>query len=145
MARRKQTDTKERRTATVTVQFTPTERAKLGARAEKVGVSMSDYARAALLGYRLHVKNPMTERALDQLFGIGTNLNQIAKHANTTGEIREDAKEGIQKCHEVLNMILDNALAGVEGETEEEIEEGWKAAAALDLEVELEAEKKSRL
>ena len=87
MARRTKNDTGERRTATVTLQLTPTERATLDERAEAAGVPMSDYARAALFGYRVQIKDPVKDRALFELSAIGNNLNQLAHRANATGEI----------------------------------------------------------
>jgi hypothetical protein len=91
MGRRSESDRGERRTATLTVQLTPTERAELGARAEAGGVRLSEFARAALLGHRLAVKDPLKEDAVSELWAIGNNLNQLARIANTTGGI--DAQE----------------------------------------------------
>jgi len=87
MARRKQGDESEHRTATVTVQMTPSERAELDERIKAAGVKLSDYARAALLGYRLHTKDPIKERAVNELWAIGNNLNQLARRANMTEQI----------------------------------------------------------
>ena len=39
------------------------------------------------LGYELRVRDPLYEPAVRELFAIGNNLNQLAKHANTTGQI----------------------------------------------------------
>lgn len=92
MGRRSQTDEGERRTATLTVQLTPSERADLGTRAEAGGVKLSDFARAALLGYHLPApRHPLTERAVSELCAIGNNLNQLARVANTTGQIEAHA------------------------------------------------------
>ena len=88
MARRSRQDNTERRTATVTVQLTPTERATLDERVEGAGIRcMSDFARAALLGYELRVRDPLHEPAVRELMAIGNNLNQLARHANTTGQV----------------------------------------------------------
>ncbi|MBF0563249.1 MAG: plasmid mobilization relaxosome protein MobC [Alphaproteobacteria bacterium] len=87
MARRKQTDAGERQTVSLSFWITPSEKAELEERAAAGGVRLSDFARAALLGYRLNVKNPVTERAISELWAIGNNLNQLARRANTTEEI----------------------------------------------------------
>jgi hypothetical protein len=84
MGRRSPSDQAERRTAFVGFQVTPTERAELDERAASAGVKLSDYVRAAALGYRLNVRNPLTEKALFELGAIGNNLNQLARRVNTT-------------------------------------------------------------
>ena len=90
MARRKFTDESERRTATVTVQLTPSERATLDERVAAGGVRMSDYARAALLGFAITKKEPIEDSILRELWAAGNNLNQLAKRANITDEIDKD-------------------------------------------------------
>ncbi len=109
MARRSKTDTSERRTATVTVQLTPTERATLDERVEAAGIRcMSDYARAALLGYELRGRDPLHETAVRALFAIGNNLNQLAKHANTTGHIDpQELSEALRRWGEALDRLYD--------------------------------------
>lgn len=98
MGRRSPTDSSERRTATVTVQVTPSERADLDERIKAAGVRLSEYARAALLGYQLQVRNLLTERALSELWAIGNNLNQIARHANRTEQIDpEEVHDALRK------------------------------------------------
>jgi hypothetical protein len=87
MARRKQTDQTERRTATVTFQVTPTERAELDERAAAGGVTVSEYVRAAAFGFRITRKEPVDEATLRELWAAGNNLNQLARRANTTEEI----------------------------------------------------------
>jgi hypothetical protein len=91
MGRRSQTDTSERRTATVTVQLTPSERADLDARVAAGGVRLSDYARAALLGFSITKTEPVDAAALRELWAAGNNLNQLARHANATAELDTQA------------------------------------------------------
>ena len=106
MARRLKTDEGERRTATVTVQMTPSERAELNERAATAGVMMSDYARAALFGYRLNAKDPLKERAIYELSAIGNNLNQIARRANMTEELDpEELRNALRLWREVVERL----------------------------------------
>ena len=108
MARRLSSDNGERRKATITLQVTPTERAELGNRAEEAGATMSDFARAALFGFRIHVKDPIKERALFELSAIGNNLNQIARHANMTDEIDgEELKQALKLWREVVGRLFE--------------------------------------
>ena len=106
MARLKQTDQSERRTATVTVQVTPSERAELDARAEAAGVRLSDFARAAMLGYHLKARSPVTAQAVAELGAIGNNLNQLARRANTTEEINPaDLQDALRLWREVVARL----------------------------------------
>ena len=108
MGRRSQTDEGERRTATLTVQLTPTERAELGERADAAGVRLSDFARSALLGHRLTVKDPLKERAIQELAAIGNNLNQLARRANITEEIdAEDLGRALRLWREVVGRLFE--------------------------------------
>jgi hypothetical protein len=67
VGRRSERDEGERRTDKVTVMLTPSERAELDERAASAGVKLSDYVRAAALGYRINVRNPLTEKAFSEL------------------------------------------------------------------------------
>lgn len=93
----------ERRTEKMTVQLTPSERAELDAGAALHGATMSEYARGLLLSrsgaayaYTARRRNPEAKAIMDalhaagrELQAIGNNLNQIARHLNTTGELRD--------------------------------------------------------
>lgn len=106
MGRRKESDSSEHRTATVTVQMTPSERAELDERVKAAGVKLSDYARAALLGYRLHTKDPIKERAVAELWAIGNNLNQLARRANATEQIDpEELDNALRLWRQVVERL----------------------------------------
>lgn len=108
MARRARTDTSERRTATITVQVTPHERAELDARVAAAGIRcLSDFARAAMLGYELHVRDPLHVPAVRELGAIGNNLNQLAHHANATGQIDpEELRHALKLWYEVMHRLF---------------------------------------
>ncbi len=63
-------------------------------------VSMSDYCRAAATGVPLPTR--FNRRALHALARIGNNLNQLARHANTTGRLEAEAE-----LRRVLSELLD--------------------------------------
>ena len=95
MARYRATFDGERRTAAVTVQLTPTERQQLAERAEKAGAAMSEYVRELCLRRRRGApvvagtqRTPDAKLLADHLCAIGNNLNQLARIANQTGELR---------------------------------------------------------
>ena len=106
MARRRAADPEPRRTARLSVQLTPPERAELDARAEAHGVALSDYVRAVIFSRALpgDGRDPKALRELAaEVARVGNNLNQMALRANTAGQIRSEA---------ALRASLDE-LAGV--------------------------------
>ena len=95
MARYRATDAAERRTAGLTIQFTPTERKHLGEAAERSGAPIGEYVRQLCLrrGAQPRVvagtqRNPAAKALADELRAIGINLNQLTRVANQTGELR---------------------------------------------------------
>jgi len=98
------------------VRVTPAERAQLDAKATAARVRKSDFARAALLGYRLPPA-PVTQAAVRELQAIGNNLNQLAHHANTTGTVQDQAalQRSLEQLQAALAQVLDAALAGRHG------------------------------
>ena len=91
MGRRKQTDEGERRSVSLSLWLTPSERAELDERAAEAGIRLSDFARAALLGYRVTANGETLRRALFELSAIGNNLNQLARRAHITDEVETEA------------------------------------------------------
>ena len=97
MARYEQSYEGERRTALVAVKLTPSERAELEEAARSEGATVSAHARELLFrraaGVAATRRNPEAKALADELRAIGINLNQLARHANTTGEITDRADE----------------------------------------------------
>ena len=96
MARKSKGDTGERRTAAIKVQLTPTERAKLDARAAHYGLMLSNYVRLLLLSdERQPVPSARDSAAITALSveirRVGTNLNQLAHIANERRELSRKA------------------------------------------------------
>jgi proline dehydrogenase len=101
MARLERTYDGERMTAFVGFYVTPTAFAELKAAAAQQAATMSDFAREALLrrlgtppmigGARRDPRTVAMVQALDRAAfessALGNNLNQIARVANTTGEL----------------------------------------------------------
>lgn len=103
MARYEKSYTGERRTEFVGFFVTPTERAALDAGAALHGATMSGYARDLLMSRSgaayaatSRRRNPEAKAVIDamtaaghELQAIGNNLNQIARHLNATGDLRD--------------------------------------------------------
>ena len=99
MARYERSYTGERRTAALRLQLTPSERDELDAAAERQGASVSDLAREILFRRRSAARPSVgtnTEAAIIKREleasqhahnAAGNLLNQLARHANTTGEL----------------------------------------------------------
>lgn len=96
MARYEDAYTGERRTVHLGVQLTPSERRELEEAAERAGARLSQFVRELCLrrggvagtvaGTR---RNPAAKALADELRAIGINLNQLARHANTSGAMPE--------------------------------------------------------
>jgi hypothetical protein len=100
MARYERTYTGEKRTEFLGLQLTPSERRELEDAAKGQGApTLSAYARELLFRRSAAVvaatrRNPEAKAIMDALNGaafelnaIGNNLNQIARHLNTAGEL----------------------------------------------------------
>jgi hypothetical protein len=112
MARYRATDASERRTAKVTVQLAPTERQRLETAAAREGKALSDYVRQLCLrrGGRTPVvagtrRNPEAKALADELRAIGNNINQLARVANQTGELRREGE---------LSMTIDRLVVAMD-------------------------------
>jgi hypothetical protein len=91
MARYAKSDASERRTASLRLQLTPSERAKLEQGAAKAGTHLSEYVRELCLrrtGASAVVggakRDPVTRDLVFQMTAIGNNLNQLARNSNST-------------------------------------------------------------
>jgi hypothetical protein len=91
MARYAKSDMSERRTASLCLQLTPSERVELEAGAVAAGTSLSQYVRELCLrraGAGTVVaqtkRNPEAKELAHQISAIGNNLNQLARVANST-------------------------------------------------------------
>jgi Mobilization protein NikA len=112
VARHKRAYTGEQRTAGLRLQLTPTERRKLDAAAAQRGVSLSDYARRAMLRRSKKAANdagdvrrhPDAAALSDQVRALGVNMNQIAHHLNATGEL-DDVPELRELCREIKTVF----------------------------------------
>jgi hypothetical protein len=86
-------ETHERRTAFVGANLTASERAEVVRRAAVSGLRLSDYVRASLLAQRPSAVTPpwlpgeVGRLIAVELVRVGNNLNQLAKHANATGDM----------------------------------------------------------
>ena len=80
----------QRRLRGVSIYVTDAEYDVIRSSAALARVSMSDYCRAAATGVPLPTR--FNRRALHALARIGNNLNQLTRHANTTGRIALEAE-----------------------------------------------------
>lgn len=88
MARYKQAFAGEHRTCAIGVKFTPAERKQLETAAAARGEGLSEYIRHRCLGRSAPPvggasRNPDARRLAHELTRIGSNLNQLARIANT--------------------------------------------------------------
>jgi Bacterial mobilisation protein (MobC) len=120
MARHKRTYTGERLTARIAVMMTPSEREALEKGAAGQGTpTLSAYARdllsrplaGAASAPRRNPDAPGLMRALTlaggELNAIGNNLNQIARHLNTTGELGawDDLPAALKEFRQIADQL----------------------------------------
>lgn len=114
MARYQRTYSGERRTDGLRLQLTPSERAELEAAAEQQGATLSQFSRELLFRRAAAIvaatrRNPEAKRLADELNAIGNNLNQLARIANTTGELRHAGE--LQNIATLLKQAISRVLA----------------------------------
>ena len=105
------------RSTAVVIRVHPEERDLLKLNAGLHGLSVSDYVRQTCLGLRLR-RTPEERRRLRELARIGSNLNQIARWANTY----KDSLEAVEVIAALasLETQIESFAAGATGETGEE-------------------------
>jgi len=111
LARLRATDTSERRTVGLTVQFTPSERKELGEAARQSGAATGEFVRRLCLSRRSFApivagtrRNPEAKALAEELRAIGNNLNQLARVANQTGELRREGE--LSRTLDILKAAL---------------------------------------
>lgn len=103
MAGRRSGSETRKRTRSLTVRFNEQEAAALRSMADRSGRSVGAVVRAAVLkipppppSRRPSVDHKAVARLLGELGKIGSNLNQIAKHANAGREITDGTAASIE-------------------------------------------------
>jgi hypothetical protein len=105
---------KRARTQHLTIRLTPDERATIDGAADRAGLTPGSYARQVLLGApapRQVRRPPVERRELARLLGelghVGSNLNQIAKAANSGDGVDVRAIEWtLGALHVVRDAVL---------------------------------------
>ena len=105
------------RSSAVVIRVHPEERDLLKLNAGIHGMSVSDYVRQTCLRLRLR-RTPEEKRRLRELARIGSNLNQIARWANTY----KDSLEAVEVIAALasLETQIESFAAGATGEAGEE-------------------------
>ena len=109
--------TEHARSAAVVIRVHPEERDLLKLNAGLHGMSVSDYVRQTCLGLRLR-RTPEEKRRIRELARIGSNLNQIARWANTY----KDSLEAVEVIAALtsLETQIENFASGETGDSGEE-------------------------
>jgi uncharacterized protein (DUF1778 family) len=108
MGRYERRYTGEKRTYGLHLKLTPSEQAELQEAAAGQGVgNLSAFARELLFRRAAAVvaatrRNPEAKAIADELRAVGINLNQLQRHANTTGEL---GPERVAEVDQVLRAI----------------------------------------
>jgi hypothetical protein len=104
----------ERRTCSVGIKLTPTEKLEFEAAAQALDVSLSTYLRDLCANRTPGIgaasrRNPEAKAIMRELSAIGNNINQLAKHANTVDEMPSQAAllTAIDRLKEAMAHILE--------------------------------------
>ena len=103
---------KETRTENIKVRLTPSEKEQLQQVIAEYGVkNLSEFIRSVLLTGSYNVTSEECENLQSDLIyelnKIGNNLNQIARLANTRGEVDIQVLQELQKIREFLEILTD--------------------------------------
>ena len=110
MARPKLID-RDRRTCWLKLRANDAERDAIEARRRAAGLSLSEYLRRQALDGAIIQRTPMADRDLIRSFtALGNNLNQIARKANTTGELRPDLQDRLEEALETLDQLVEELI-----------------------------------
>ena len=106
----------ERRTCSIGIKLTPTEKQEFEAAAQALDVPLSTYLRDLCAQRKAKTtstpatrRNPEAKAIMRELSAIGNNINQLAKHANTLDEMPSQAVllTAIDRLKEAMAHILD--------------------------------------
>lgn len=97
------------RTKQLNCRVTEDEFATIQARTAQTKMTQSDYVRHMAVNGNLVIKENSTfpPELIYQLNRIGTNLNQLTRVANATGEIPPDLSATLKRINELLNKAID--------------------------------------
>ena len=98
---------KRKRTKTIKVRLTEDELKSLNEKVKLTGLSRENYIRALIEGHDIKALPPDTfHTVIFHLRHIGINLNQIARVANTSGEINtQQYEENVKSLHKEILEI----------------------------------------
>ena len=100
-----------KRSESIIVRLTEEEMEELNEKVKLTGLPRERYIREVLLKETPKAApSDVSIKVLHQLSAIGNNINQLAKHANETGEIRHSTlKKELQELHTIY-MSLKNII-----------------------------------
>lgn len=99
---------RENRADRVAFRLTAEELERVQAEAERVGVSVSEYCRAAALGQRVRVRSaPDLSAALVSLNRVGVNLNQVARTLNAGQPVPVDLDEVLAEVRAAVERLAE--------------------------------------
>ena len=102
-------ENKERRSAWIKIRVTPDEKKLIESKASAQGQTVTDFLRQRALDFRLR-QSPLEKERIRHLARIGSNMNQIARWANTYKK-RAEAVEVIMRL-----ILLERELHEEENE-----------------------------
>ena len=100
----------EKRSIVIPLRLNAGELKQLNRQAENAGLSREEFLRSLILGAELRPR-PCSHHAdlLRKLAGLCNNANQLAKNANTTGQVsQQSVDEMLRIAREVWELVKEN-------------------------------------
>ena len=100
----------EKRSIVIPLRLNTGELKRLNRQAENAGLSREEFLRSLILGAELRPR-PCTHHAdlLRKLAGLCNNANQLAKNANTTGQVsQQSVDEMLRIARKVWGLVKEN-------------------------------------
>ena len=100
----------EKRSIVIPLRLNAGELKQLNRQAENAGLSREEFLRSLILGAELRPR-PCTHHAdlLRKLAGLCNNANQLAKNANTTGQVsQQSVDEMLRIARKVWGLVKEN-------------------------------------
>jgi len=99
----------EKLSSLLRVRCTSKEKETIALKADQLGLSVSEYIRHVALGRSVKIQEPKYGFELtQQVRKLGVNINQIARHFNSTHVMPEDFKRVLPKLEILLDKLLED-------------------------------------
>lgn len=87
----------------IILRLSPSDKKKIQEKAAESGLSLSAYSRKMLLNGNIIKSDKGDNGERRTLIGVATNLNQLTRHANSTGEVLPQLTELLKQLEKIFH------------------------------------------